>query len=797
MAASKGLTLLAYMTSLKPRPHPNYTHHGRESTNSDMLDISMHTGGSSKGSSQFDEIKFTSKAGPGGYSIINYGAALSTEAPWNSSYFGNLTFNDTNGTAAATDNFNMSTWLVAFFAILAGVTAFVTIVGNFIVVLSFVLERSIRQPTNYFIASLALSDLVIGASSMPFYAMYLLLGKYWPIGTVMCDLWLSIDYTVCLVSQYTVLFITIDRFCSVKLPAKYRNWRTQRKVIIMVVMAWIIPAAIFFTSIIGWQYFVGGRTVPYYKCYVQFMDDALFNILLTVGYFWITLVVMCILYAGIYKVALGLQRKSDAKKKKMTSLVSMAGETMTKIGIGMSKQRPPQAADRFLKPEDPHHVHTPLTQRTSTTSFTSKNEGEDRSSSPALPSDTDPSSSQSPKMESKKPHKKSSKHKNHKPKSLDGIPKSNSHGKIANNAVSPTSPGTNGKVFVGVPQSPKEATTPTPIQCVDNMNCPSNHVTFQSPIATPDGLSVAVCDDLTSTFADPTSSTFVSGVTKSEMQNTGLPPVPPGGNPAVAALVDTSVSTKATDVNKTPEFLSGLRYIDQESLRSIHTGDNIKLLGEGPQGEEAEFSDSPIWFKRDPQDESLAHDTVSPLISPEETSSLQIIKPESFFKPISAGSAQLETVAENNRTVSRIVPPQEKGSVSPQPSESKSSEREKGPKDNNSPLHNILKRGRSKKGRRGRSKREKKLKSKSENRARKALRTITFILGAFVLCWTPYHILVLVEGFWPNSVNWLLYDISYYLCYLNSPINPFCYALANQQFKKAFIRILKFDWHRS
>lgn len=91
-------------------------------------------------------------------------------------------------------------------------------------------------------------------------------------------------------------------------------------------------------------------------------------------------------------------------------------------------------------------------------------------------------------------------------------------------------------------------------------------------------------------------------------------------------------------------------------------------------------------------------------------------------------------------------------------------------------------------------------KTKHENHARKSVRTITIILGAFIVCWTPWHILSLIIGFCPTDegcVLPLLYDISYWLCYLNSPLNPFCYAFANQQFKKAFVRILKLDWRRS
>lgn len=69
---------------------------------------------------------------------------------------------DHNATEAAVGA--ASRWRTGTLGLLAAATSVVTVGGNLIVILSFVLERSIRQPSNYFIASLAVSDLLIGKS---------------------------------------------------------------------------------------------------------------------------------------------------------------------------------------------------------------------------------------------------------------------------------------------------------------------------------------------------------------------------------------------------------------------------------------------------------------------------------------------------------------------------------------------------------------------------------------------------------------------------------------------------------
>ena len=194
----------------------------------------------------------------------------------------------------------LSLWETIVISVLVSILVILTAGGNLLVMVSFKMDRKLQTLSNYFLLSLSVADFAIGLISMPLYTVYILIDR-WPLGPIICDAWLSIDYTMSNASVANLLVISVDRYLSVTRPLTYRANRTHRRALLMISIAWVVSALLWTPWIIGWPYIEGIRKVPDDECFIQFLEtNKYLTILTAVAAFYLPVVVLCVLYFKIY-----------------------------------------------------------------------------------------------------------------------------------------------------------------------------------------------------------------------------------------------------------------------------------------------------------------------------------------------------------------------------------------------------------------------------------------------------------------------------------------------------------------
>ncbi|XP_062610124.1 alpha-2A adrenergic receptor-like [Saccostrea cucullata] len=185
------------------------------------------------------------------------------------------------------------------------------VVGNLLVVIAIYTDKNLKLIQNWFIASLAVADFLLGLIIMPFSLSNEVMG-YWYFGSVWCDLWKAIDVLLCTASILSICLISLDRYWCITKALTYPRQRTATRASLMIAAVWILSLIICVPPLIGWKNPLPVTDYP--LCLLS--SEVGYIISSCMGSFYIPGVIMVIVYYKIYQAAKERARKQTPKGKK-------------------------------------------------------------------------------------------------------------------------------------------------------------------------------------------------------------------------------------------------------------------------------------------------------------------------------------------------------------------------------------------------------------------------------------------------------------------------------------------------
>ncbi|XP_023124855.1 dopamine receptor D4 related sequence [Amphiprion ocellaris] len=214
-----------------------------------------------------------------------------------------------------------------YLALVLGVPLILVIIlGNVLVCLSVLTERSLKTATNYFIISLAVADLLLAVLVLPLYVYSEFLGGVWTLSTSICDALMTMDVMLCTASILNLCAISVDRYIAVVVPLKYNRNQFSVRQLALITATWVLSLGVASPVIFGLNQ-VPGRDPSMCK-----LENEQFVVYSSVCSFFVPCPVMLFLYYWMFR---GLRRWSGRSR----SQAGRVGRPALSLRLGSALQR--------------------------------------------------------------------------------------------------------------------------------------------------------------------------------------------------------------------------------------------------------------------------------------------------------------------------------------------------------------------------------------------------------------------------------------------------------------------------
>ncbi|CAF4590292.1 unnamed protein product [Rotaria socialis] len=221
------------------------------------------------------------------------------------------------------------------------------ICGNVLVILSVFTFRPLRTVQNFFIVSLAFSDMFVAILVMPFHIVTHIL-KRWIFGKIMCQIFVTSDVLLCTSSILNLCAIALDRYWAISDPIHYARQRTIRRVFLMIMLVWMLSATISIPPIIAAM--LGSRELQNFNEFQQceLSNNKAYVIYSACGSFYIPALIMTIVYAHVFIETKKRFRERAKAAAKLARATRTDNNPLTPTDIAM---------DNNIKHKHHHHHH--------------------------------------------------------------------------------------------------------------------------------------------------------------------------------------------------------------------------------------------------------------------------------------------------------------------------------------------------------------------------------------------------------------------------------------------------------